>query len=201
VKHICIHFFFDMPQFMPTMGLVMSTVFGSLSTICNEYERPSIRSKNTITELEIWWRVVYVISINSNKLPKILYYTWCAFLFDLAKNTRCDLSRSTWLLIRRVSLSARSMYWPRSLALRYEARTNSCMKFLHMYITGLRGNHNPAIANIKTTVEVAKWGPPLKCYIATCWPMRWSLSNLGLVPHYKPCWLLPEIWWYTGENF
>ena len=46
--------------------------------------------------------------------------------------------------------------------LRQEA--NVWMKFLHVELTGLRGKHHPAIANIKTTHEVSKLRLHLKMH-------------------------------------
>ena len=51
-------------------------------------------------------------------------------------------------------------YYERDL--RQAASTNSCMQYLHVDLTGLRGKHHPAIAYIKTTTEVAKMRPHLK---------------------------------------
>ena len=72
--------------------------------------------------------------------------------------------------------------------LRQEARTNSCMKFLHVDLTGLRGKHHPAIANIKTTAEVAKLRPHLKmlCGNLLTYGQKFQQSGRGS-PHCCLC--------------
>ena len=55
------------------------------------------------------------------------------------------------------------------------------MKFLHVDMTGLRGKHHPAIANIKTTVEVAKMRPHIKmlCGNLLTYGMKFEQSGIG----------------------
>jgi hypothetical protein len=72
--------------------------------------------------------------------------------------------------------------------LRKAASTNSCIKFLHVGMTGLRGKHHPAIANIKTTVEVAKMRPHLKmmCGNLLTHGAKFEQSGIGS-PHCRLC--------------
>ena len=63
-------------------------------------------------------------------------------------------------------------------ALRHDTCNNSCMD---MDMTGLRGKHHPAIANIKTTVEVAKMRPHIKmlCGNLLTYGMKFEPSGIG----------------------
>ena len=72
--------------------------------------------------------------------------------------------------------------------LREAASTNSCMNYLHVGLTGLRGKHHPAISNIKTTTEVAKLRPHLKmlCGNLLTYGMKFEQSGLGS-PHCRLC--------------
>ena len=62
------------------------------------------------------------------------------------------------------------------------------MKFLHVDLTGLRGKHHPAIANIKTTAEVAKLRPHLKmlCGNLLTYGQKFQQSGRGS-PHCRLC--------------
>ena len=94
-------------------------------------------------------------------------HTWCKFLRDLS--IRYDMkspleclavdppSRSEYKEYVHTKITA---YYERDL--RQAASTNSCMQYLHVDLTGLRGKHHPAIAYIKTTTEVAKMRPHVK---------------------------------------
>jgi hypothetical protein len=55
------------------------------------------------------------------------------------------------------------------------------MKFLHVGMTGLRGKHHPAIANIKTTEEVKKLRPHVKmlCGNLLTYGTKYEQSGLG----------------------
>ena len=72
--------------------------------------------------------------------------------------------------------------------LRDLARENSCMEFLHVGMTGLRGKHHPAIADIKTTEEVRKMRPHLKmlCGNLLTYAMKYEQTGLGS-PHCRLC--------------
>ena len=112
--------------------------------------------------------------------------TWCAFLRDLADKyeMRSPLeclstdppSKSEY---KEYVLTKITAHYER--ALRQEASTNSCMKFLHVDMTGLRGKHHPAIANIKTTEEVAKLRPHIKmlCGNLLTYGMKYEQSGIG----------------------
>ena len=113
-------------------------------------------------------------------------HTWCAFLRDLAKKyeMRSPLeclatdppSKSEY---KEYVLTKITAHYEREL--RQDASTNSCMKFLHVDMTGLRGKHHPAIANIKTTVEVAKMRPHIKmlCGNLLTYGMKFEQSGIG----------------------
>ena len=72
--------------------------------------------------------------------------------------------------------------------LREAASTNSCMEYLHVGVTGLRGKHHPAIAFIKTTSEVAKMRPHLKmlCGNLLTYGVKFEQSGVGS-PHCRLC--------------
>ena len=65
--------------------------------------------------------------------------------------------------------------------LRTAATENSCMKYLNVSLTGLRGRHHPSIANIKTTEEVKKMRPHLKmlCGNLLTYGMKFEQTGLG----------------------
>ena len=79
--------------------------------------------------------------------------TWCSFLRELSQ--KYDMkSPLEWLRedppsrsqYKEYVMTKITSYYEREL--RVDASENSCMQFLHVQMTGLRGRHHPAIANI-----------------------------------------------------
>jgi hypothetical protein len=72
--------------------------------------------------------------------------------------------------------------------LREIASNNSCMDFLNVSLSGLRGKHHPAITNIKTTEDVLKMRPHLKmlCGNLLTYGMKFEQTGLGS-PHCRLC--------------
>ena len=142
----------------------------------------------TNEQTKIYQIVKYLLSMASKNSR-----TWCSFLRDLSSkyNMRDPLdflaedppSRSEY---KEYILTKITSFHEKEL--RQEAMTNSCMKFLHVDLTGLRGKHHPAIANIKTTAEVAKLRPHLKmlCGNLLTYGQKFQQSGLGS-PHCRLC--------------
>ena len=132
---------------------------------------------------KIYQIVKYLLSMASKNSR-----TWCSFLRDLSSkyNMRDPLdflaedppSRSEY---KEYILTKITSFHEKEL--RQEAMTNSCMKFLHVDLTGLRGKHHPAIANIKTTAEVAKLRPHLKMLCGNLLTYGQKFNSQAWGPH------------------
>ena len=119
--------------------------------------------------------------------------TWCAHIRSLSE--KYDMWNPAECLQRDPpSKSEYKEYVMTRITAFYEnylrdlARENSCMEFLHVGMTGLRGKHHPAIADIKTTEEVRKMRSHLKmlCGNLLTYAMKYEQTGLGS-PHCRLC--------------
>ena len=113
-------------------------------------------------------------------------HTWCAHITHLARQydmwdpveclRRDPPARSEY---REYVLTKITAYHEKQL--RSLARDNSCMDYLHVELTGLRGRHHPAIVNIKTTEEVQKMRPHIKmlCGNLLTYGMKYEQTGQG----------------------
>ena len=120
-------------------------------------------------------------------------HTWCAHLrslsakYDMWNPSEClqrdPPSKSEY---REYVLTKITAFYEKYL--RDLARENSCMQFLHVDMTGLRGKHHPAIADIKSTAEVQKLRPHLKmlCGNLLTYGIKYEQTGLGS-PHCRLC--------------
>ena len=130
---------------------------------------------------KVYLLVKYLLSNTPNNSN-----TWCAHIIRLANQydmwdpvaclRRDPPARSEF---REYVLTKITAFHEKQL--RGLARNNSCMDFLHVDLTGLRGRHHPAITNIKTTDEVQKLRPHLKmlCGNLLTYGMKYDQSGQG----------------------
>ena len=76
--------------------------------------------------------------------------------------------------------------------LRAKADKNSLMEFLNVALTGLRGRHHPALANIVTTLEVKKSRPHLKMLSGDYFTFETKSIQSGGSPHCRCCSFRPS---------
>ena len=71
--------------------------------------------------------------------------------------------------------------------LREMAARNSKMKYLHVSLSGLRGRHHPALANIITTINVQKSRIHLKMLAGDYFTYEVKSKQSGVSPHCRSC--------------
>ena len=110
-------------------------------------------------------------------------HTWCAHIRTLSMKYkmwdplvclfRDPPSKSEY---REYVLTKITAYYEHEL--REMARTNSCMQYLHVEMTGLRGKHHPAITNITSPKEVQKMRPHMKMLCGNYLPTRQNSTQV-----------------------
>jgi hypothetical protein len=76
--------------------------------------------------------------------------------------------------------------------LRENSLTNSCMSYLNVSVTGLRGRHHPALSNQLTTFEVLKSRPHLKMLCQDYLTYEKRADQSGGSPHCRSCNPVPD---------
>ena len=71
--------------------------------------------------------------------------------------------------------------------LRINAATNSSMTYLNVSVSGLRGRHHPALANMTTTHEVQKSRPHIKMLCKDYFTYERKADQSGGSPHCRSC--------------
>ena len=71
--------------------------------------------------------------------------------------------------------------------LRENSLSNSCMSFLNVSVTGLRGRHHPALSNQLTTFDVSKSRPHLKMLCQDYLTYEKRADQSGGSPHCRCC--------------
>ena len=71
--------------------------------------------------------------------------------------------------------------------LRMEASTNSCMEYLNVSVSGLRGRHHPALSNMITTEEVRTGRCHIKMLCGDYLTYKKKSDQSGGSPHCRVC--------------
>ena len=137
-------------------------------------------------------KIYHIVKYLLKMAPEISH-TWCAHIRTLSMKYkmwdplvclfRDPPSKSEY---REYVLTKITAYYEQEL--RVMARSNSCMQYLHVEMTGLRGKHHPAITNITSPKEVQKMRPHMKmlCGNLLTYQTKFNQSGVGS-PHCRLC--------------